>query len=461
MKQKLRNRLLPLVVATAAPPVAWAQAHCEPQRLTSPPASMPIRFGQHVATNGDQWFITDMNARTLHGPSHAGAVHVYDEVDGRLVHRQTITPADAQQWELFGSSISLDGNRILVGSIGTRVPGIGQPAGAGFMYEFDGEEWVEVARLWPVGVDERFGTGVVLSGETAVVWSNSWQSLHVYREADGDWAFHEFLEPDGPLSLNCFGQSMAAGDGWFFVAAPCETSTPRLEEGAIYVYRQEPDGSLRRTQKIGPGELIRLGRSMSFDGTTLAVGAPFYSEFYEGQGAVLLYEYDGERWVEVERITHSRASRYDQLGVSVTIDGDTLIAGVSMEDTPAIDGPAYLFRRSVSGEWHEIERLVPSAPASAGRYAETVATDGRFALVGAHGDEGPSGASDGAAYFFDTACFYCEADLDADGTLTIFDFLTFFNLFEDGEALADFDGDGELTLYDFLAYQTAFDAGCG
>lgn len=253
---------------------------------------------------------------------------------------------------------------------------------------------------------------------------------------------------------------MAAGDGWFFVSAPCETSTPRLEEGAVYVYRQEPDGSLRRTQKIGPGELLRLGYSMSFDGTTLAVSAPFHSEISDGQGAVLLYEYDGEQWVEVDRITHSRAGRYDQLGISVSISGDTLVAGVLQEGIAGYHGPAYLFHRDVSGRWREIERLVQNPVSFRSEYARTVATDGRFTLVGAHGDEGPTGASDGAAYFFDTVCFLCTPDLDADGTLTIFDFLMFFNLFDAGSPTADLDGDGELTLFDFLAFQSAFVAGC-
>lgn len=54
----------------------------------------------------------------------------------------------------------------------------------------------------------------------------------------------------------------------------------------------------------------------------------------------------------------------------------------------------------------------------------------------------------------------CRPDLDGDGELTIFDFLSFQNLFDAGDLLADFDDDGELTLFDFLAFQNAFDAGC-
>ncbi|MEQ8318285.1 MAG: GC-type dockerin domain-anchored protein [Phycisphaerales bacterium] len=54
----------------------------------------------------------------------------------------------------------------------------------------------------------------------------------------------------------------------------------------------------------------------------------------------------------------------------------------------------------------------------------------------------------------------CEADLDGDGELTVFDFLAFQNLFDAGDLAADFDGDGELTIFDFLAFQNAFMAGC-
>ncbi len=57
-------------------------------------------------------------------------------------------------------------------------------------------------------------------------------------------------------------------------------------------------------------------------------------------------------------------------------------------------------------------------------------------------------------------CMACPADIDRDGTLTVFDFLAFQDLFDSGDARADLDGDGELTLFDFLAFQTAFDAGC-
>jgi hypothetical protein len=54
----------------------------------------------------------------------------------------------------------------------------------------------------------------------------------------------------------------------------------------------------------------------------------------------------------------------------------------------------------------------------------------------------------------------CPPDLDGGGDLTIFDFLTFQNMWQAGEGFGDYDGDGELTVFDFLAYQNDFEAGC-
>ena len=54
----------------------------------------------------------------------------------------------------------------------------------------------------------------------------------------------------------------------------------------------------------------------------------------------------------------------------------------------------------------------------------------------------------------------CPADLDGNGTLDIFDFLEFQNLFDAGDLRADLDGSGSLDIFDFLEFQNLFDAGC-
>jgi hypothetical protein len=54
----------------------------------------------------------------------------------------------------------------------------------------------------------------------------------------------------------------------------------------------------------------------------------------------------------------------------------------------------------------------------------------------------------------------CYPDFDDDHDLTLFDFLAFVNLFNDGKMAADCDESGTLDLFDFLCYTNAFIAGC-
>lgn len=64
------------------------------------------------------------------------------------------------------------------------------------------------------------------------------------------------------------------------------------------------------------------------------------------------------------------------------------------------------------------------------------------------------------ANFDDVRMTTCRADVDGDGLLTVFDFLSFQNFFAVGDLRADFQADGVLDFFDFLAFQNAFSGGC-
>lgn len=100
-------------------------------------------------------------------------------------------------------------------------------------------------------------------------------------------------------------------------------------------------------------------------------------------------------------------------------------------------------------------------PAGADVYAviSNAAIAGEFASI----DVGPSGAFGPAHVVYGPDAVIvvaCAADRDADGELTLFDFLAFQNQFAISDVQADLDGDGSLTLFDFLAFQNKFSLGC-
>jgi hypothetical protein len=231
--------------------------------------------------------------------------------------------------------------------------------------------------------------------------------------------------------------------------------------GAVFIFRRNTSGMFELVQELLPDvQRMWMGTSVSFAGDTLVVGAPVASRDIEYQGIIRLYEHDGDRWTLSGELIQDRPDDGRKFGMIVHGDGDRIFATASEEWTLISRGMVYGFERGGDGQWSQTDRFLPESAHYADRYGTALTTSGNHLLAAALQDQTATGGVVGGAYFFDLACTVCPPDLDADGALTIFDFLTFLNLFQDGDMLADFDGDGELTVFDFLVFQTAFDAGC-
>jgi hypothetical protein len=261
----------------------------------------------------------------------------------------------------------------------------------------------------------------------------------------------EYLSnPDSPGVESGFGFGLDLNERWIVIGAGVER-TVAANGGAVYLYRRLPGGGVEFAQKLVAPDIRRaprFGWSVSIDGETIAVGGENASRDFDRQGVVYIYEFLEGQWVFQQDVMHANPEPADRLGTSVDVRGDLLLAGAISDRTPTGIGAAYLIRRDLDGTWSQAAELVPDLFAVDVGVDVTLLAD--QAIVG----------SENSVHAFDLSCYLCPPDLDADGALTIFDFLLFFNLFDDGDPKADFDGDGELTIFDFLAFGTAFDAGC-
>ncbi len=100
----------------------------------------------------------------------SGAVYVY-ELDAKGVWSETfkIVPADGGSEDVFGRSVAVSGDTILVGANGDDDNGF--DAGAGYVFVRDGDAWIQQAKLLALdgaSVD-RVGWSVDLDGDTAVL----------------------------------------------------------------------------------------------------------------------------------------------------------------------------------------------------------------------------------------------------------------------------------------------------
>lgn len=179
-----------------------------------------------------------------------------------------------------------------------------------------------------------------------------------------------------------YGSGLASDDDVLAVGAP--TASP---DGAVYVYR-ESGGTFAEEQKIlGPPDPSGgFGFALDVDGDTLAVGNLSFDAPTDNQGAVFIYGHSAGQWSLETSLYHAGASREDELGTSVALDGGCCIAGAPGVDDVGPDAGAVLVFEKSGGAWSEVAKLLPLFGQPNGEFGKSLDTDGAHLLVSAPGE---------------------------------------------------------------------------
>ena len=343
--------------------------------LRAPDAAWGDRFGHAVDIDGD-WAV--VGAYLDDGPSdgayNAGAAYLFRRSDqGTWAHVTTLRPSDLASGDRFGSSVAIDGDRVLVGAQRENGPsGNARAAGAAYVFTRSGEKtWEEeqVLRASNPDAQDAFGVSVALDGTQALIG--------------------------------------AVGD-----AGPSNAQT---DAGAAYLFERSEEGTwtqaqLLRASNAEEGDLF--GWSVALEGRHAVVGVHREdgpNNELRRAGAVYVYERIGDTWPaqETALIRSPNIETNDEFGYAVDIDRERLLIGAVSEDGPSAGpmnaGTAYLFENTAQG-WSAADGM-PFRASNAGRgdlFGRSVALDGPWMIAGTLSEDGPSDemSQSGAAYFF-------------------------------------------------------------
>jgi hypothetical protein len=461
-----RSLVLSGCFATLACVAGAAHAQCPPVRFVSPDGAEAREFGGPLAMSP-----TADGYRVAIGQD--GSVWAFDLVDGELVGGQEFTAPFVDTSFLFGVAVDIQGERMAIGARRVYWPGRTTSVGGSAVYDRVDGAWLFTGVLRPPlpVTTESAASRPLIDGDTIIGAGGVQGSIIVYKrspvEIDG-WAPVQIIErPVGMAADSWFGFDIAAKDGWLFIGAFNDDILPTFSNaGSVTVYRRQADGTYDLVQKIdgpdmGPHDIRSFGRTIDFDGTTLAVAGFRVLPSREYQGIVHILELDSGLWRLRQALAHHPVRDGQGFGsYAVRVDGDRLVAQLWRDRTPRSDHVAVAFERTDDGVWRQSARLLPTPIYHAGQYGGYLALHGDDVLVSSSQEcDGPGLPNTGAAYLFDLSCYACP-DLDADDVLTVYDSLEFLRAFDAGEPIADMDGDGDLTIADFLAFQDAFAVGC-
>lgn len=360
-------------------------------------------FGCSVCIDGNYLIIGAQES----GSIQTGAAYIFKRDGTNWIQEAKLTASDGTIWDQFGFSVSISGDYAIVGA-----PGQYDSTGAAYVFKRDGTTWTQQQKLTG-GTQGAFGISVSIEDDYALVGAHGDDGLrgsaYVFKRYGTSWIEEDKLISSGlryPWDL--FGAAVSIYDEYAIIGA-IEFG---IGKGSAYVFKRS--GTTWAQQQ-------KLTASDGALGNYFGCGVSIYSDYAlvgalgnnGNTGATYVYKNDGASWTEKDKLTASDGAPMDQFGNSVSICDEFALVGSYGDD--GYKGSAYIYK--LTGEtWDEKQKLIASDGTLEDNFGWSVFINGDYALIGAPYDDVNTN-DDGSAYVFAKPPTLV-ADLDCGGSLS-------------------------------------------
>lgn len=317
---------------------------------------------------------------------------------------------DGKSGDSFGYDVAIDGNTALVGAFKADIDGV-IDAGATYVYVLGDNGWQKQAKLVaePAFVDDTLGGKVALKKNVAMLGvmlrddkgKDSGAVVSFEREVNAWKQRQVFTAPDAKPG-DAFGQSIALTKNHLVIGAP-RNDVLGNDAGAAYIYKREND-TWRYQTKITASDGVAedlFGISVAIDGNTILVGADLHDKKAENAGAVYVYVLEENKWKQEAKLMASDGGKTDIFGVRVALSENTALVSARRDDTEELGidaGSAYIFVRDGS-TWTQQAKLTSPDGQADDRFGRGVALSGDTAIISAMNHDA-NGSNTGALYVY-------------------------------------------------------------
>lgn len=261
----------------------------------------------------------------------------------------------------LGWSLDVSGNTLVAGALGadSTAPNGPPNAGAAVVFVRTGGQWAAQGRLEAVdaGAGRRFADTIAIDGDVVVVGAPLDDdlgarsgSVYVFVRQGATWSQQAKLTAADGAANDTFGTAVAIAGDSLAVGSPRNTNAAGVAAGAVYVFARAGTSWSQQAKLVGaelqPASF--LGNSVTIEGDTLVAGTNTnVDEAY-------VFVRSGTQWGQQARLTPSR-SEGESFGASVSLFGDTLAVGAL--PSGLAPGAVYVFARQ-GNAWTQEDRLV-------------------------------------------------------------------------------------------------------
>jgi len=268
--------------------------------------------------------------------------------------------------------------------------------------------WIEKAKLTASdGANNDFFGFVSVCGDYAVIGAYGDDnangvaagSAYVFKRTGTSWAQEAKLLASDGATVDAFGYSVSIDGDYAIIGAYRDDNANGVDAGSAYVFKRTGTSWTQEAKLLASSGAAgdEFARSVSICGDTVVIGS--YGDDSSGvdAGSAYVFKRTGTSWAQEAKLLASDGAAGDNLGFSVSIDGDYAIAGAYCDDNAngADAGSAYVFKRTGTS-WAQEAKLLASDGATGDGFGFSVSIYGDYAVIGTPYDDGWRGS----AYIF-------------------------------------------------------------
>ena len=378
-----------------------ARGQCELAKVTASDRAPHDHFGAAVAMDGD--FVVIGAPGTERVGREFVPSYVFQRVGSTWIEHTILDPDDISPRSHFGRSVAISGDVVVVGAIvdGHSEPFAFDGHGSAYVYRYDGGVWTEEAKLLAsdAAMGAFFGGSVAIAGTRIVVGASGTNvrtgSTYIFEFNGDEWMERARLTATDGSEFDYFGYTVAAdGPAVAVTALNVGHTEPSSFDGvgAVYVFRFDGQG-WNEEQKLtveGLPPRTSFGFAASVSGDRILIGAHGADMVGRDSGAAFVFRREESEWIHEATLLGEDTQASDRFGVAAALRGDLALVGANYTDWGV--GAVYVFQRN-GNAWGQVTKLVASDGFSQQRFGSAVALDAPIAAVGATGGSG-------SAYFY-------------------------------------------------------------
>lgn len=224
-------------------------------KLTSPNRITNGLFGNSISLEGERVVIG------APGDKGTGQAYVYLRSGNAWNLEATLSATDLTAGDFFGGSVSLKGDLAAVGAIQHNAKGAG--SGAVYIYRRNGTTWSQVTKIFPADGDagDNFGDEVAVLNGYVVVTAPADEEKgsftgtgYVYKQQGNSWVLDQKVFSLDPNNNEVFGISLGAANNGTLVFGATGDNASGVVIGAAYV--------LKLNVSVDNKELIELSNNL-------------------------------------------------------------------------------------------------------------------------------------------------------------------------------------------------------